>query len=400
MATTPDFATYLRDYAVVNVAKEARWVDVEWSDGRHTRFHHLWLRDNCPCEDCVAEITREQTFEILTVPGDLAPSTVERNRSGDVVIEWPDRHRSVFDAGWLRAHVYDVDSSGASSGASRDPIVKRISWDSSSFDAPPTFDATAVLGNNDALYEWLTALQIYGCSRVRGLPDDPDAVGELCGRIGMVRHTNFGVLWDVKSEPDPISNANTSLRLPPHTDLPTREYQPGIQFLHCLVNDATGGDSVLLDGLRVVEILRSESESHFQTLSTVPWNWANRSKTSDYRYTSPVIVLDGHGELAEIRVGNWLRAPLVDAPFDQVEAAYEAYRHLFEITYRPELVVQFRLEPGDCMIFDNRRILHARTEFNANSGHRFLRGCYSEREEVESRLRVLEREKRAAIAHS
>lgn len=398
MATTPDFATYLHEYAVVSTAKEARWVDVEWSDGRHTRFHHLWLRDNCPCNECVTEITREQTFEILTVPGELAASTVERSRSGDVVVGWPDGHVSVFDAGWLRAHVYDIGTSSVPDN--RTATTKRISWDSSSFDAPPTFDATAVLTNNDSLYEWLSALQTYGCSRVRGLPDDPDVVGALCGRIGMVRQTNFGVLWDVKSEPDPISNANTSLRLPPHTDLPTREYQPGIQFLHCLVNDATGGDSVLLDGLRIVEILRSESETHFQTLSTVPWNWANRSKTSDYRYASPVIVLDGNGELAEIRVGNWLRAPLVDAPFDRVEAAYEAYRHIFEITYRPELVVQFRLEPGDCMIFDNRRILHARSEFDPNSGHRFLRGCYSEREEVESRLRVLEREKRAAIAHS
>ena len=329
------------------------------------------------------------------VPSDIAPTSVEHDGSGDVAVTWPDGHLSVYDAGWLRAHAYDTQGVSAPT-----PSSKWRSWDSSSFDTPPTFNATGVLTDSDALHQWLSALQKYGCTRVRGLPHDPDAVGVLAGRIGVVRHSNFGVLWDVKSEPDPISNANTSLRLPPHVDLPTREYQPGVQFLHCLVNEAVGGDSVLVDGLRIAEILREESEVHFRTLTTVPWNWANRSKTSDYRWASPLIVLDVNGDVSEIRVGNWLRAPLVDAPFDQVEAAYEAYRHLFEITYRPDLVVQFRLEAGDCMVFDNRRILHARTEFNPNSGHRFLRGCYSEREEVESRLRVLERKKRSDVARS
>lgn len=394
MATTPDFSTYLRDITVIRAAVHERWVEVGWSDGRPSRFHHLWLRDNCPCLDCVSEVTREQTFEILAVPPDLRPSGAEASRVGDLSVRWPDGHVSVFDAGWLREHVYDR------SGDERPVPDIRVAWDSSSFDTPPTFDAEAVLGNDDTLHAWLLALSTYGCSRVRGLPDDPDVVGELAGRIGMVRHTNFGVLWDVKSEPDPISNANTSLRLPPHVDLPTREYQPGIQFLHCLVNGATGGDSVLVDGLRVAEIVKSESPDHFETLTTVPWNWANRSKTSDYRWSSPLIVLDAGGRLAEIRVGNWLRSPLVDVAFDRVEEAYEAYRHLFEITYRPELVVRFRLDPGDCMVFDNRRVLHARTEFDPNSGPRFLRGCYSEREEVASRIRVLERSRRAAVAHA
>ena len=392
MPVTPDFATYFRSATVARLVPAVRWLEVEWSDGQRNRFHYLWLRDNCPCDTCVKEITREQTFEILSIDAGLRASTATSTTHGDLRLVWPDGHESVFHAGWLREHAYD-----------REPGVEvdsRIVWDSTTFAAPPTFDAEAVLDDDDALLEWLTALQTFGCSRVQGLPHDPDVVGRLAGRIGMVRHTNFGVVWDVKSEPDPISNANTSLRLPPHTDLPTREYQPGLQFLHCLVNDATGGDSVLVDGLRVAEILKAESPEHFTTLTTVPWNWANRSKNTDYRWASPLIVLDGRGLVSELRVGNWLRAPLVDVPFDQVERAYEAYRHLFEITYRPELVVQFRLGPGDCMAFDNRRVLHARTEFDANSGPRFLRGCYSEREELSSRIRVIERAKRTALAHS
>ena len=50
-------------------------------------------------------------------------------------------------------------------------------------------------------------------------------------------------------------------------------------------------------------------------LTSVPWQWANRSKVSDYRWASTPIVTDQSGRVTEVRIGNWLRAPLA-APFD------------------------------------------------------------------------------------
>jgi gamma-butyrobetaine dioxygenase len=136
--------------------------------------------------------------------------------------------------------------------------------------------------------------------------------------------------------------------------------------------------------------LREESPEDFAVLTTLPWNWANRSKTSDYRWRSPLIVTNPDGTFKEVRVGNWLRMA-VDLPFEQIEAAYRAYRTLFEMTYRADLQVRFRLDAGDAMVFDNRRALHARSEFTEMSGRRHLRGAYSERDELHSRLRMLER---------
>ena len=208
-----------------------------------------------------------------------------------------------------------------------------------------------------------------------------------------MRETNFGVIFDVRSEPQPISNANTSLSLPPHVDLATREYQPGLQFLHCLENTTTGGDGRYLDGFRLAAVVRDEHPADFETLTTVPWRWANRSPDSDYRWASTPIVLDRDGEVVEIRVGNWLRAPL-HASFEDVEAAYAAYRTLFSLTYRDDLAIRVSYAPGDLMAFDNRRILHGRDAFEAAGGRRFLRGCYGEREELDSRIRILERRNR------
>ena len=384
MALTPDFDSYPVDFALSSVSLQPRWVEVVWSDGRVSRFHHIWLRDNCPCDSCVHQVTKEQMFELVTVPADVHPVTAGIDDTGSLALRWSeDGHHSQIHAGWLRANCYSDD-------ARAERRHTTITWDSSSFSVPPTFDAALILQDDGELYRWLDALATYGVSRVRNLGSDENAIGELVGRIGIVRETNFGLLWDVRSEPNPITNANTSLPLPPHVDLPTREYQPGLQFLHCLVNEAEGGDNILVDGFRIAELLREEAGEDYEVLTTVPWDWANRSKTSDYRWRSPLIVTHPDGTLKEVRVGNWLRSAL-DQPFDQIEAAYRAYRRLFEMSYRADLQVRFRLESGDVMAFDNRRALHARSEFTDMSGRRHLRGCYSERDELHSRLRMLER---------
>jgi gamma-butyrobetaine dioxygenase len=49
-----------------------------------------------------------------------------------------------------------------------------------------------------------------------------------------------------------------------------------------------------------------------------------------------------------------------------------------------------RLRPGDCAVFDNTRVLHARTGF-AQAGRRHLQGCYADLDGVESAVAVGER---------
>ena len=392
MALTPDFDSFPIEFTIVNATLEPGHVAITWSDGRASLFHNIWLRDNCPCEQCVHQVTKEQTFELISAPDHIHVSAVAVGADGSLGVVWSgDLHASEFHPGWLRQHCYSAE-------ARAERRVPEITWDASTWSVPPTFDGIAVLSDDEALYEWLIALRTYGATRLRNVPLTEQAVGDVVSRIGIVRETNFGLLWDVFSEPNPVSNANTALPLPPHVDRPTREYQPGLQFLHCMANEAIGGDSILVDGFRIAELLRRDYPDEYVTLTTVSWDWSNRSKTSDYRWRSPIIVTASDGTVTEVRVGNWLRAPL-DIPFDQVDAAYRAYRCLFEMTYRTDLQLRFRFEPGDLIAFDNRRALHARSEFTDVGGKRHLRGAYTERDELHSRLRMLERsmrERRAA----
>ena len=58
----------------------------------------------------------------------------------------------------------------------------------------------------------------------------------------------------------------------------------------------------------------------------------------------------------------------------------------------PKYQINFRLEPGDIFSFNNRRLLHGRTEFDPNSGHRHLQGYYMDRDEIIGRLNYLKQQ--------
>ena len=74
-----------------------------------------------------------------------------------------------------------------------------------------------------------------------GVPVRPGALFNVGGTFGFTRETNFGALFDVRSTAEASDLAYTSLPLDPHTDNPYRDPVPGVQLLHCLVNETSGG---------------------------------------------------------------------------------------------------------------------------------------------------------------
>ena len=99
--------------------------------------------------------------------------------------------------------------------------------------------------------------------------------------------------------------------------------------------------------------------------------------------------LPGSGQRAKTHRHNRSARPL-RLPYAEVTAFYAAYRRWAELLGAPERQLHVRLAPGDCLIFDNTRILHARTAF-AVTGGRHLQGCYADLDGLASTLAVLAR---------
>jgi len=379
-----DFRTYPLISALGGVQGLADRVVIEWADGRVSPFHHVWLRDNCPCDQCVYSVTREQVFESVDAAEDLRPLATRIDSDGCLRIDWQDGHLSRFDPGWLRAHAYDDESRAERLAGKPQPRL----WHSDL--QLPVFDYTALMNDNAALLQWLLAVRDIGLTQVRGVPTEPGSLKLIAQRISFIRESNFGVLFNVQSKADADSNAYTAFNLPLHTDLPTRELQPGLQFLHCLVNDAEGGESIFVDGFAIAEALRQEEPQLFEALCEIPVEFRNKDRHSDYRCLAPIIVVDALGRVAEIRMANFLRGAF-DTSVAQMPLLYRAYRRFIAMTREPRFRLMQRLKPGELWCFDNRRTLHARNAFDPATGARHFQGCYVDRDELLSRILVLQR---------
>ena len=53
----------------------------------------LWIRDNCPCNDCRIKETQEKRFMLNSIPVDLKPKRVDVNET-TINIFWPDDHET------------------------------------------------------------------------------------------------------------------------------------------------------------------------------------------------------------------------------------------------------------------------------------------------------------------
>ncbi|KAE9640111.1 gamma-butyrobetaine dioxygenase [Pseudomonas sp. PB106] len=383
-AAVADFRTYPLISALGGVQTLADRVAIEWADGRVSPFHHVWLRDNCPCQQCVYNVTREQVFEIVDAAEDLKPTAARIDTDGCLRIDWQDGHLSRFDPGWLRAHAYDDDSRAERLAGKPKPYLWRSDMQL------PVFEYAALMNDNAALLQWLLAVRDIGLTQVRGVPTEPGSLKLIAQRISFIRESNFGVLFNVQSKADADSNAYTAFNLPLHTDLPTRELQPGLQFLHCLVNDAKGGESIVVDGFAIADALRQEDPESFKALCEIPVEFRNKDRHSDYRCLAPIIALDALGRVAEIRMANFLRGAF-DTSVEQMPLLYRAYRRFIAMTREPRFRLMQRLNPGELWCFDNRRTLHARNAFDPATGARHFQGCYVDRDEVLSRILVLQR---------
>ncbi|MBX2856968.1 MAG: TauD/TfdA family dioxygenase [Rhodobacteraceae bacterium] len=363
----------------IAVAPEA--LTLHWNDGQKTVLPSIWLRDNCP-SGLHAE-TGERVFDLLSV--EAAPKIDAAALQGQMVqVDWAGGHQSHYSHDWLTAH---RPGQKARDLADIAPVLWRRNMAAGEL---PRQSAQAIMEDDTALGGWMKETARYGLSIIEGLPDDIGAGVAAAERVGFLRSTNFGEVFEVMSKPDPNNLAYTSHALPLHTDLPNQEIPPGFQFLHCLANEAEGGGSVFADGFAIAEHIRAEDPRAFHLLAETEIPFRFHDRDTDIRVYSPVIVLDRAGRLREIRYNAHLAA-VFDMPAEQMPTYYQAYRKYMALTRDPAFQLTLRLQAGEMVVFDNRRALHGREAFDPSTGFRHLHGCYVDRGEFSSRLRVLAR---------
>ncbi len=221
----------------------------------------------------------------------------------------------------------------------------------------------------------------------RGVPTEPGTLRRVADRLGYLVGTNFGELFDVRVEENPTDLAFTSIELQAHTDLPYRKPIPGIQLLHCLHNEASGGDSTLADGLAAASALEIASREMHRAMVETKLSYRYDIGADTVVNCGYTLEYDRDGLFQQIRFNTKLDEPIVVDGLD-LSTFYDGRRWLAEWLNEDEHRVTFRLEPGDVMLFDNHRLLHGRTQFDPSRGKRHLQGCYIEHDGPDTMYRL------------
>jgi gamma-butyrobetaine dioxygenase len=358
--------------------------------GRVLRFPAIWLRDNCPCPECVAPGTTQKLRDITDLPNGVAVTHTEHAAGSVTVTFAPDQHRATFSRPWLTAHA----PGAAGDDDERTEDGKQL-WLPAELENGrlPQANWSRYLGQPAERIRALEAVLRLGFVLLRDVPPEPGTVLEVAASFGFVRETNYGRLFDVRVEPAPGNLAFTSRAIRPHTDNPYRDPVPTLQLLHCLRAAGEGGDTGLVDGFAAAAALRAAAAESFGTLTRTPAPFGYIDKETQLRASQPLIELSPRGRVRGVRFNNRSLRPLRGSP-DEITAFYAAYRRWAELLAQPGRQLNLRLAPGDCLVFDNTRVLHARTAFSLGAGSpgRHLQGCYADLDGLASTLAVLKSE--------
>jgi gamma-butyrobetaine hydroxylase len=370
---------------LIGVEWDSKGVTLRWDDALPQRLSANWLRDNCACPECRHPQALERTYTFVDHP---PPALVHAVIGDEQMLEvqfvaGAQTHFSRYAKGWLRSHA-------PAERAAQDAKYRPRLWARSMHDRLVCVAFDEYMQSGSGVRAWIEAVKTDGIVLLRGVPQLPGSLLEVARRIGPVRASNFGEYYDVVSLRNPNASAYTPMGLELHTDLANWRSPPDVQLLCCLKSSVQGGDSVFADGFRVAQDLRSADARAFGVLTTHPVEFRFHDREFDIRHTGPMLELDRDGALVRVRFNNWLRAAFVGTT-TEVEAAYDALAKFWHMLRDPQYRLDWRLEPGDLIAYDNNRILHGRAPFDANSGERHLQGCYLNREDVDSTLRLLDR---------
>lgn len=377
-------------------------------DGTPTPFSSIFLRDSCHCARCVDPSSSQKNFRTPDIPAAIEGSvqvTTELENEDIALItwkndipDWPEGHQTALSLDFLRKAVQQEQDIKAR--VHKEPT--RVFWENKAMTLDIKFiDYESYMRSDETLHHVLQTLHTHALVFLKNVPDtiptdSAASVTNIVERIGTMRDCFYGRTWDVRSVPNATNVAYTHVFLALHMDLCYLDLTPHLQFLHSLRARAPGGESMFSDSFHAAETIRSENPEFFKALCTFPVTFHYFNAGQAYRQIRTTIELVDPTDLSSpIKLLNW--SPPFQGPFtshigsgDQLKVFHAATQRFDELISARENMYEYRMAEGECVIFDNRRVLHARRAFGAEEGERWMKGAYLDRDVYASKLRVLD----------
>ena len=165
-------------YELGNVEAGERSLTVDWGDGHQSRFHFLWLRDACECEQCGVPGFGNKYHAVIDFPEDIYPTATKIDADGSLIVEWSgEPHRSTYDGRWLREHCY-------SRRERERRRSKPVLWDSHHLPDLSPLPYETLVEDETTQFALLERLRVYGIVMVNEAPA-VEGVAEVADCIGL-----------------------------------------------------------------------------------------------------------------------------------------------------------------------------------------------------------------------
>ncbi|XP_045103370.1 gamma-butyrobetaine dioxygenase-like isoform X3 [Portunus trituberculatus] len=363
-------------------------------------FKYIWLRDNCQCPSCIDISTKQKLVDTTALDLNVKPESLIINSEGHLEIVWSDKsgsHKSEYGAEWLLKYGqsfmhnnFESDNIDVDIMSLRPEIEP---WDRTTIWANfPELSYTEMMESDNGLREWLEIFYKYGVAVLRGVPQEKNKIIEVVNRFAYVKETQYGRTFDVINKPvEGAHLAYTGVALAHHTDMNYREKSPGMQLLHCLKannpklsGDDPGGRSFFADSFKIASWLEENEPAAYHVLTSTPVRFSIKNEGQQYSAVWPILCTNASGDITEVHYNNRTMKPL-QAPTHVVTPFYHAYKLFSDKLQEPSASLEFNMVPGDLVAFNNRRVLHGRTAFDASKVDRHLVGCYVDIDEAFSK---------------
>ena len=348
---------------------------VQFNNENSETFTNIWLRDHAKDEVNWDKRSNQRKTFTAGLDLDLKIKNVEILENGkSLSILWPDLDKPVN-------YSYEFLSKNIVNNNKKKP--KYNIWKAKDLNSNIFFEFKETK-TKQGFKNFLKILYDYGFIVLKNCEKNMNPVEEIANKIGYVRNSIFGGLWSFQSNENKADSAYTQEELRPHTDGTYCHDAPGLQILLCCEYDASGGESIMVDGFKIAEVLKVEDEETYKILTEieVPGNYIGDGVCLEAR--RPVFKLSLDGKISQVSFNNYDRG-VFRLNNQTGMQLYKAIRSFDKLANNRKMQWRKILEPGEMLIFDNWRVMHGRGEF---TGKRKMSGCYINREDFESSCRM------------
>lgn len=350
--------------SAASVTSFGSWLRVTLASGEHADFHARWLRH--ACDQDRHPLTRERTLDSCELPDDLSIREA-RIDGGALEVLWSHgERRSRYLLSWLSEHAYAHNRQAVPPPPS-DVAAIELAWAGS--------DPTPMVASALERVWRCGAVVVRRQAPAPSPADETERLIDAFAAAGLqIIGTHFGRIEDLRTDNTTNQNTDqlgyTDAAIDLHTDQPFLDEPPRLQLLQAVRQANEGGENRLVDAQAAAAYLGLLDAHALDLLRSVPVHFHRRQKAFERLVVSPI--LSGEGATFRVRHSYFTMAPhRID--FARMEDFYRAYDRFGRLIREPQHQVRFLLSPGDFVVYDNHRMLHARTGFR---GARWLRGIY------------------------